>query len=182
MPPMRRCVQLLRTRAGIITWTGTWSSRMDALRLSDGWREASSSTRCWTTAAIISTRSVRSSILSSSRSLLLLLGLLLHLFNDLFSGTTWISRYQKGKTSEARDDGVWGWQWHEQTVCTSLQTDDHTNGLNFYRPCALPDAQLTVSKHWNHIRSLKYSLWHQQVSKSVSRSENFNTASKSNSC
>jgi len=41
--------------------------------------------------------------------------LLLHPFNDLFSRTTWESRYQKGKPSlglnEARDDGVWGWQW-----------------------------------------------------------------------
>ena len=39
--------------------------------------------------------------------------LLLHPFNGLFSRTTWVSRYQKGKTSldlnEARDDGVLGW-------------------------------------------------------------------------
>jgi len=31
--------------------------------------------------------------------------------------TTWVSRYQKGKTSldlyETRDDGVLGWQWHQ---------------------------------------------------------------------
>jgi len=60
---------------------------------------------------------------------------LLHPFNDFFPGTTWVSRYQKGKTrldlSEAREDGVWGRQWHQpdhmQTVCTSLQTDNHTN-------------------------------------------------------
>jgi len=36
----------------------------------------------------------------------------LHPFNGLFSRTTWVSRYQKGKTSldlnEARDDGVLG--------------------------------------------------------------------------
>ena len=36
--------------------------------------------------------------------------LLLHPFNGLFSGTTWVSRYEKGKTSldldEARDDGL----------------------------------------------------------------------------
>jgi len=43
--------------------------------------------------------------------------------------------------------------WHQldrmQTICTSLQTDNHTNtsSLNFYRPDALPDAQPTVSKH-----------------------------------
>jgi len=60
---------------------------------------------------------------------------LLHPFNGLFSRTTWVSQYQKGKTSldlnEARDDGVFGMQWHQldhrQTICTSLQTDDHTN-------------------------------------------------------
>jgi len=32
---------------------------------------------------------------------------------------------------------------HQQTICTLLQTDNHTNtsSLNFYRPDALPDAQ-----------------------------------------
>jgi len=75
----------------------------------------------------------------------------LHPFNGLFSRTTWVSRYQKGKTSldlnEARDDGVLVWQWHQldnmKTICTSLQIDNHTNtsSLNFYRPDALPDAQ-----------------------------------------
>jgi len=33
--------------------------------------------------------------------------------------------------NEARDDGVLGWQWHQldhmQTICTSLQTDNHTS-------------------------------------------------------
>jgi len=48
---------------------------------------------------------------------------------------------------------AWGWQWHQldhmQTVCTSLQTDNHTHtsSLNFYRPDALPGAQPAVSKH-----------------------------------
>jgi len=39
-----------------------------------------------------------------------------------------------------------------ETICTSLQTDNHTNTslLNFYRPNALPDAQSTVSKHRRH--------------------------------
>jgi len=81
----------------------------------------------------------------------------LHLFNSLFCRTTWVSHYQKGKTSldfnEARDDGVLGWQWHQldhmQTVCTSLQTDNHTNtsSLNFYRPDALSDANPMVSNY-----------------------------------
>jgi len=40
-----------------------------------------------------------------------------------------------------------GMQWHQldhmQTICTLLQTDNHTNisSLNFYRPDALTDAQ-----------------------------------------
>ena len=42
----------------------------------------------------------------------LLLLLLLHPFNGLFSRTTWVNRFQKGKTSidlnEARVDGVLG--------------------------------------------------------------------------
>jgi len=42
-------------------------------------------------------------------------------------------------------------QWHQldhmQTICTSLQTDNHTNtpSLNCYRPDALPDAQPTLA-------------------------------------
>ena len=85
--------------------------------------------------------------------LLLPLLLLLQPFNGLFSRTTWISRYRKGKTG-LEDDGVLGWQWHQldhmQTICTSLQTDNHTStsSLSFYRPDALPDTQPTVSKHW----------------------------------
>jgi len=64
---------------------------------------------------------------------------------------------QPGKTSldlnEARDDGVSGWQWHQldhmQTICISIQTDNHmnTSSLNFYRPDVVPDAQPTVSKY-----------------------------------
>ena len=61
--------------------------------------------------------------------------LLLPQFNGLFSTTTWVSRYQKGKTgldiNEARDDGVWGRQRHQldymQTICTSIQPDYNPN-------------------------------------------------------
>ena len=75
-----------------------------------------------------------------------------HTFNGLFSGTTWVGRYQKGKTNldftEARDSE---WQWHQlgyMQVCTSLQTDGHTNHHSvFYRPDALPATQPTSSKH-----------------------------------
>jgi len=79
--------------------------------------------------------------------------LLLHPFNGPFSGTTRVSRYQKGETNldftEARDSE---WQWHQlghMEVCTSLQTDNHasTHHSVFYRPDALPAAQPTASKH-----------------------------------
>jgi len=80
--------------------------------------------------------------------------LLLHLFNGLFSRTTWVSQYQKGKMNldlnEARHCGALGWQLHQQDhIQTMLQTDNHinTSPLNFYRPDALPDPQRTVSKH-----------------------------------
>jgi len=56
--------------------------------------------------------------------------LLLHLFNGLFSSTTWVSQYQNGKTSldlnNARDNGVLGMD-NMQTICTLVQTDNHTN-------------------------------------------------------
>ena len=77
-----------------------------------------------------------------------------HPFNGPFSGTTWVSQYQKGKTNldftEARDSE---WQWHQlghMQVCTSVQTDNHasTPPLSFYRLDALPAAQPTASKHW----------------------------------
>jgi len=76
-----------------------------------------------------------------------------HLFNGLFSGTTRMSRYQKGKTNldfaEARDSE---WQWHQlghMHVCTLLQNDNHTStpALCFYRPDAFPVAKPTASKH-----------------------------------
>ena len=54
-----------------------------------------------------------------------------HTFNGRLSGTTRVSRYQKGKTNldftEARDSE---WQWHQlghMQVCTSLQTDNHAS-------------------------------------------------------
>ena len=54
-----------------------------------------------------------------------------HPFNGAFSGTTQVSRYQKGKTNldftEARESE---WQWHQlghMQVCTSLQTDNHAS-------------------------------------------------------
>jgi len=47
-----------------------------------------------------------------------------------------------GDLNEARDNGVWGRQWHQldhmQTICTSFQTDNHTNtsSLNLQDGCS----------------------------------------------
>ena len=70
----------------------------------------------------------------------------------LFSGTTRVSRYQKGETNtEARDSE---WQWHQlghMQVCTSLQTDNHpsTPPLSFLQ-AGCPSCQPT-----NSIKALK---------------------------
>ena len=61
-----------------------------------------------------------------------------HTFNGPFSGTTRVSRYQKGKTNlDFTEAGDSGWQWHQLghvQVCTSLQTDNHasTPPLSFF--------------------------------------------------
>jgi len=85
----------------------------------------------------------------------LLLQLLLHPFNGLFSRTTWIRRHQQGKPFWILlEQEMMGWQWyqldHMEIICISLQTDNHasTSPLSFYRPHALFAAQLTASKHW----------------------------------
>jgi len=84
--------------------------------------------------------------------------LLLHLFNGLFSRTAWVSQVPAVWISMNLDmmRFLW-WQWHQlchmRTVCTSLQTDNHTStsSLCFYRPDALPSSQPTVSKHWRSL-------------------------------
>jgi len=74
-------------------------------------------------------------------------------FNGPFSGTTQVSRYQKGKTNldftEARDSE---WQWlqlgHMQSAPHSRQiTMPATHHSVFYRADALPATQPTASKH-----------------------------------
>jgi len=91
--------------------------------------------------------------------------LLLHPFNGLLSRTTWVSRYQKGKTcldlNEAKDDGVLELQWHQldhmQTICSLLQTDNHTNApsVNFFTVWMLfltpnQQCQSTEGKTYKH--------------------------------
>ena len=79
-----------------------------------------------------------------------------HPFNGPLSGTTQVSRYQKGKTNldftEARDSG---WQWHQlgyMQVCTSLQTDNHTSSppLSCFLQAGCPSCRPT-----NSVKALK---------------------------
>ena len=78
-----------------------------------------------------------------------------HPFNGPFSGTTRVSRCQKGKTNldftEARDSE---WQWHQlgrMQVCISLQTDNHasTPSLSFLQ-AGCPSCRPT-----NSVKALK---------------------------
>jgi len=73
----------------------------------------------------------------------------------LFSGTTQVSRYQKGKTNldftEARDSE---WQLHQlgcMQVCTSLRTDNHASTtLVSFLQAGCPSCRPT-----NSVRALK---------------------------
>jgi len=75
-----------------------------------------------------------------------------HPFIGIFSGTTRVSRYQKGKTNldftEARESE---WQWHQlgrMQVCTLLQTDNHASApLLSFLQTGCPSCQPTASKH-----------------------------------
>ena len=71
-----------------------------------------------------------------------------HPFNGPLSGTTRVSRYQKGKTNldftEARDSE---WQCISWAICKSASRSRQITTPVFYRPGALPDAQPTASKH-----------------------------------
>ena len=75
--------------------------------------------------------------------------LLLHLFNGYCSRTTWVSCYQKGKTSldlnEERHDGVLGcsgisWTIRKQSAPRFRRITTDNSSFNFHRPDALPDA------------------------------------------
>jgi len=80
---------------------------------------------------------------------------LLQPFNGLFSRTTWVSRYQKGKTNldfpGARDSE---WQWHQlghMQVCTSLQIDNHASTP----PLSFLQAGCPSCRPTNSVKALK---------------------------
>jgi len=78
-----------------------------------------------------------------------------HTFNGPFSGTTRVSRYQRGKTNldftEARDSK---WQWHQlghMQVCTLLQTDNHAST----RPLSFLQVGCPFCRPTNSVKALK---------------------------
>ena len=110
-----------------------------APRTSIGVRVRTAAYRCTTDVTVSSTappNSTRSDVVSQSVSQSLFgvhphTRTHTHPFNGPLSGTTAVSRYQKGQTNldftEARDSE---WQWHQlghMQVCTSLQTDNHAS-------------------------------------------------------
>ena len=80
-----------------------------------------------------------------------------HPFNGPLTGTTQVSRYQKGKTNldftEARDSD---WQWYQvghMQICTSIQTNNHasTPPLSFLQagcPSCRPTNSVKALKEW----------------------------------
>jgi len=55
-----------------------------------------------------------------------------HLFNGLFSRTSWLSQHQEGKPFWIlMQQHMMGWQWyhldHMQIICTSLQIDNNAS-------------------------------------------------------
>ena len=96
-------------------------------------------------------------------------------FNSPLSGTTQVSRHQKGKTNldftEARDSE---WQWQQlghMQVCTSLQTDNHasTPPLSFLQagwPSCCPTNSVNALKAINvtiFMEMIEHTGWHRYV-------------------
>jgi len=76
-------------------------------------------------------------------------------YNRPLSGTTQVSRYQKGETNldftEARDSE---WQWHQlghMQVCTALQTDRHSSS----QPLTFLQAGCPSCRPANSVKALK---------------------------
>jgi len=73
----------------------------------------------------------------------------------LFSGTTRVSQYQKGKTNlnfTEASDSEWQWlQLGHMQVCTSLQTNDHASNP----PLSFLQAGCPSCRPTNSVKALK---------------------------
>jgi len=85
-----------------------------------------------------------------------------HTFNGPLSGTTWVNRYQKGKTNldlqkqETASDSDISWAICKSAPCSRQITMPTPHHSVFYRPDALPTAQPTASKHWRNTTASKH--------------------------
>ena len=95
--------------------------------------------------------------MADERTFVLLSSTVIHTqpFNGPLSGTTRVSRYQKGKTNlhltEARDSE---WQWHQlghMQVCISIQSDIHTSTP----PLSFLQAGCNSCRPTNSVKALK---------------------------
>ena len=76
----------------------------------------------------------------------------------ILSGTTRVSRHQKGKTRKVNQYGFTGardseWQWHQlgyMQICTLTQTQNHASIPPLIFLQCLPATQPSTSKHWRH--------------------------------
>ena len=100
----------------------------------------------------------------------------LHPFNGLFSRTTWVSRYQKGKTSldlnEAREDGVSGCGFINWTMCkwsaprsTQITTPTTHHSTNSVRALKAPLSAFITSCFSANDCCLQYKLsfWQNKI-------------------
>ena len=78
-------------------------------------------------------------------------------FKGLFSRTTWVSQYQKGKSNlDFTGERESEWQWHQlghMQVCTSLQTDNHASTP----PLCFLQAGYPSCRPTNSVKALKAS-------------------------
>ena len=126
-PPLRACAS---DPTLITPIKGTYSGEIESLDrdvIEWQWKSVTdtafvSVTFCESSCTLRWCRSIANTILLSSYT---------YPFNGRFSGTTWVSPYQKVETNldftEARDNE---WQRHQlryMQVCTSLQTDNHAS-------------------------------------------------------
>jgi len=78
-----------------------------------------------------------------------------HPFNGPLSGTTRVSRYQKGETNlDFTEAGDSEWQWHQlghTQVCISLQTDNHVSTP----PLSFLQAGCPSCRPTNSVKALK---------------------------
>jgi len=142
-------------RSVVVYFSGGWSTDGCELISVDSSVVSCSCSHLTNFAILISPSPAVSHPIHSRSQILLLVTAQTHSFNGPLSGTTQVSRYQKGETNldftEARDSK---WQWHQlghMQVCTLLQTDNHASTL----PLSLLQAGCPSCRPSSNVKALK---------------------------